>query len=90
MRSFDGIINSMNMSLSKLLETVKDRDTWQAAIQGVTELDMNEQLNNNIQHEKKIENVMNFCFLNFLDPQNNARILTPLYNFQLKVFNTYC
>ena len=90
MRPFDGIIDSMNMSLSKLLEIAKDRDAWQAAIHGVTELDMNEQLNNNIQHKKRIENVMKFCFLNFLDPQNNARILTPLYNFQLKVFNTYC
>ena len=42
MRSFDGIIDSMNMSLSKLLEIVKDREAWQAAVCGVTELYMNE------------------------------------------------
>ena len=40
-------IDSMDMSLSKFQERVKNREAWHTAVLGVTELDTTEQLNNN-------------------------------------------
>ena len=69
-RGWQGITDSMDMSLSKLQEIVKGREAWHATVHGVTksetQLSQTQLKNNGMKWELKFFFSMSTCFISFL------------------------
>ena len=65
MRWLDGITNSMDMSLSKLWEMVKDREAWHAAVHGVTKGQTQFRDSTTITKDTQLHRSLCICTLNY-------------------------
>ena len=67
MRGLCGIIHSMDVSVSKCQEIVKDKGAWHAAVHGLAELNMIERLNNNESERRQRQNCLDPIGLEILE-----------------------
>ena len=67
MKWLNGIIDSVDMSFRKLWEIVKDKEEWRAAVHGITESDMINNNNLNLNYSFRLRTAYrNLCYRNFL------------------------
>ena len=67
MKWLNGIIDSVDMSFSKLWEIVKEKQAWRAAVHGITESNMINNSNLNLNYSFRLRTAYrNLCYRNFL------------------------
>ena len=80
---FNGLIDLMDMHLSKLQALVMDREAWPAAIHGVAELDSTERLNWTDKVKKKKNYLPLISSLVLLHGYSDPYLFSPLSLFLL-------